>query len=96
MSDMDKLVVNSNDERQQWASLLKGASDYHYDMSGQFEPEDPDNDPNDMKTVAKIHRAWGRAIQDAVELISMWEVKEELVTVDVTPPTKNVTPSEEE
>jgi len=98
MSDLDKLVINSNDEREQWASLLKGASDYHFDMSGQFEPDpevDPD-DKNDMKTVAKIHRAWGRAIADAVQLIAMWEVEEEIVSVDTSPPAKNVTPDEEE
>lgn len=96
--DVNKLVINTNDEREQWASLLKAASEYHYDISGEVEPDpevDPD-DENDMKIVAQIHRAWGRAIADAVHLIAMWEMEEEIVTVDSTPPTKNVTPTDEE
>jgi len=39
-----------------------------------------------MEEVAEIHRAWGRAIQDAVSLIGMWEVEseDELLTPDGT------------
>ena len=76
--------------------MLKAASDYHYDMSGQFEPEDPEDDPEDLAVVAKIHRAWGRAIQDSVNLIDMWALEEEIIEVNSTPPAKNVTPDEEE
>jgi len=96
--DIDKLTINTSDERGQWKQLLKAASDYHYDMSGQFEPENPEEDKEDMATVAKIHRAWGRAIMDSVNLIEMWEVEEDIITVDMTPPPKpvNITPEEEE
>tara|TARA_B100000287_G_C20300729_1_gene649745 strand:+ start:182 stop:484 length:303 start_codon:yes stop_codon:yes gene_type:complete len=96
--DIDKLTINTSDERGQWKQLLKSASEYHYDMSDQFEPEDLDDDPDDMATVAKIHRAWARAIMDSVNLIEMWEVEEDIISVDMTPPPQpiNVTPEEEE
>jgi|TARA_E500000318_G_scaffold108010_1_gene118118 hypothetical protein len=96
MSDLNNLVVNTDEEREQWKKMLKAASDYHYDMSGQFEPEDPEDDPEDLAVVAKIHRAWGRAIQDSVNLIDMWALEEEIIEVNSTPPAKNVTPDEEE
>ena len=48
---------------------------------------------NQSKSLAEIHRAWGRAIQDAVSLIDMWEVESE--DEILTPPeTINVTPEE--
>jgi hypothetical protein len=96
--NIDELTINTSDERGQWKHLLKAASEYHYDMADQFEPEDLDDDPDDMATVAKIHRAWGRAIMDSVNLIEMWEVEEDIITVDMTPPTEpvNVTPEDEE
>jgi hypothetical protein len=39
-----------------------------------------------MEEVAEIHRAWGRAIQDAVTLIDMWEVEtnDDILTPDGT------------
>jgi hypothetical protein len=95
--NVNELTINTSEEREQWKHMLKAASDYHYDMSGQFEPEDED-DKEDMAVVAKIHRAWGRAIMDSVNLIEMWEVEEDIITVDSTPPPApiNVTPEEEE
>jgi len=53
-------------------------------MAGQFSPEILGD--TEMEEVAEIHRAWGRAIQDAVSLIGMWEVEseDELLTPDGT------------
>ena len=39
MTIIKKLTVTTDDERKQWIEMLKLASDYHYDMSGQFAPE---------------------------------------------------------
>ena len=87
--EIKKLTVSTDDERKQWIELLNKASNFHYDMSGQFEPEVLGN--TEMEEVAEIHRAWGRAIQDAVTLINMWEVEssDEILTPDNT---VNVTP----
>jgi hypothetical protein len=77
MTIIKKLTVTTDNERKQWIEMLKLASDYHYDMSGQFEPEikTPNKDSKDEQ-VAQIHRAWGRAIQEAAELIKVWEIEE--------------------
>jgi hypothetical protein len=72
--DIKKLTVETDDMRQQWIELLKKCSNYHYDMSGQFQPEILGD--TEMEEVATIHRAWGKAIQDAVMLIEMWEVED--------------------
>ena len=79
--EIKKLTVATDDERKQWMQLLTKASDYHYDMSAHFDDED----------VSAIHRAWGRAIQDAVALIDMWELEsdDEILT---PPNTKKVIP----
>jgi hypothetical protein len=60
-------------------------------MAGQFSPEILGD--TEMEEVSSIHRAWGKAIQDAVSLINMWEVKsdDEILT---PPDTVNVTPEE--
>ena len=87
--DIKKLTVTTDNEREQWMELLNKASNFHYDMAGQFSPEILGD--TEMEEVAEIHSAWGRAIQDAVSLIGMWEVEseDELLTpdgtVDVTP-----------
>ncbi len=87
--DIKKLTVTTDDERKQWIEMLKLASDYHYDMAGQFTPEVIGD--TEMEEVAKVHRAWGRAIQDAIALIDMWEVdtNDEVLTtacaINVTP-----------
>ena len=73
--DIKKLTVTTDNEREQWMELLNKASHYHYDMAGQFSPEILGD--TEMEEVAEIHRAWGRAIQDAVSLIGMWEVESE-------------------
>ena len=79
--DIKKLTVSTDDERKQWMELLTKCSYYHYDMAKQFDDED----------VSAIHRAWGRAIQDAVALIDMWELEsdDEILT---PPNTKKVIP----
>ena len=78
MVDIKKLTVNTDDERKQWIELLDTAVAYHWDMSGQFDPEiKTPNKDSDMEKVAAIHRAWARAITDAIQLIQMWEVDDE-------------------
>jgi len=83
-----KLTVTTDAEREQWIEMLKLAANYHYDMAGQFQPEILGD--TEMEEVVKIHRAWGKAIQEASELISFWEL-EENDEVLVPPQTKNVT-----
>ena len=87
--EIKKLTVTTDNEREQWMELLNKASNFHYDMAGQFSPEILGD--TEMEEVAEIHRAWGRAIQDAVSLIDMWEVEssDEILTPDNT---VNVTP----
>ena len=94
MTIIKKLTITSDDEREQWVKLLKLASDYHYDMSGQFTPELIGD--TDMEEVAKVHRAWGRAIQEASELITLWEFEEadDIITHNLS--VKNVTPKWED
>ena len=77
MVDIKELTVNTNKEREQWIQLLDSVVAYHWDMSGQFEPEikTPHKD-SEMEKVAEIHRVWARSIQDAVNLIKMWEIEE--------------------
>jgi len=86
------LTVTTDNEREQWIKLLSKCSDYHYDMAGQFSPEIIGD--TEMEEVATIHRAWGKAIKDACELISYWEVEtnDEVLT---PPNTKNITPEKE-
>ena len=82
MVDIKKLTVSTDDEREQWIQLLDTVVAYHWDMSGQFDPEiKTPNKDSDMEKVAAIHRAWARAITDAIQLIQMWEVDDES-TVD--------------
>ena len=83
-----KLTVTTDTEREQWIEMLKLASNYHYDMAGQFQPEILGD--TEMEEVVRIHRAWGKAIQEASELISFWEL-EKNDEVLVPPQTKNVT-----
>ena len=68
-----KLTVTTDTEREQWIEMLKLASNYHYDMAGQFQPEILGD--TEMEEVVRIHRAWGKAIQEASELISFWELE---------------------
>jgi len=76
--DIKKLTVNTEEQRKGWIELLQKCSDYHYDMSGQFAPEIiTPNKNSDMEKVSQIHRAWGKAIYDAILIIDMWQVEEE-------------------
>ena len=78
MVDIKKLTVDTDDQRQQWIDMLDSVVAYHWDMSGQFDPEiKTPNKDSDMEKVAAIHRAWARAITDAIKLIQMWEVGDE-------------------
>tara|TARA_R100001463_G_scaffold118066_1_gene173737 strand:- start:267 stop:524 length:258 start_codon:yes stop_codon:yes gene_type:complete len=78
MVDIKKLTVSTDDQRQQWIDMLDSVVAYHWDMSGQFDPEiKTPNKDSDMEKVAAIHRAWARAITDAIQLIQMWEVGDE-------------------
>ena len=74
MTIIKKLTVSTDEEREQWVKMLELASAYHYDMAGQFAPDIRGD--TEMEEVAKIHRAWGRAIQEASELIHFWEIEE--------------------
>ena len=55
MTVIKKLTVSTDEERTQWIEMLKLASNYHYDMAGQFEPEIKGD--KEMEEVARIHRA---------------------------------------
>ena len=84
------LTVTTDEEREQWIKMLKIASDYHFDMGAQFEPEIKSiNGDTKEEKVAQIHRAWGKAIQEAAELISFWEI--EGATEVRTPPARDIT-----
>lgn len=76
--DIKKLTVDTDDEREQWLQILEGAANYHWDLSGQFEPEikTPKQDSKE-EIVAKVHRGWARAIQEAAYLVSEWQVEED-------------------
>jgi len=78
MVDIKELTVNTDKEREQWIEMLDSVVAYHWDMSGQFQPEiETINQDSDMEKVAAIHRAWAKCITDCIQLIQMWEVKEE-------------------
>jgi len=77
MSDIKTLTVKTDGERDQWVQILTAAANYHWDMSGQFEPDIKTSDESsDMEKVAKVHRGWARAIQEAVQLIRIWDVED--------------------
>ena len=85
-----KLTVTTDEEREQWVKMLKLASDYHFDMAAQFEPEVKSiHADTKEERVAQVHRAWGKAIQEAADLISFWEI--EGATEVRTPPAHNIT-----
>ena len=77
MVDIKKLSVSTDEEREGWVQLLETAVAYHWDMSGEFQPEiKTPNKDSEMEKVAEIHRVWARSIQDAVNLIKMWKIEE--------------------
>ena len=76
--DLSLLTVDNDEQRKHWIDLLQSVVNYHWDMSGQLEPDiKTPNKTSDAERVAEIHRAWARAIQDAVALINMWEIEDE-------------------
>ena len=76
-SSNPSLTVSTEDEKEQWIQILTAAANYHWDMSGQFEPDIKTSDQSsEMEQVAKVHRGWARAIQEAAELISYWELED--------------------
>ena len=78
MVDIKELTVNTNKEREQWIQLLDSVVAYHWDMSGQFDPDiKTPNADSDIEKVAAIHRAWARSITDCIKLIQMWDIKED-------------------
>tara|TARA_R100001244_G_scaffold77641_1_gene61396 strand:+ start:156 stop:455 length:300 start_codon:yes stop_codon:yes gene_type:complete len=84
------LTVTTDEHREQWVKMIHKCSDYHFDCAGQFTPEIIGDDS--MEEVATIHRAWGRALQEAAELIEYWEVEEEVeVLVPTAKGVKNIT-----
>ena len=87
--EVKKLTVSTDDERKQWMELLTKASHYHYDMSGQFSPEILGD--TEMEEVSTIHRAWGKAIQDAVPLLqTIRQCQLMLGEIDVTDILKDI------
>jgi hypothetical protein len=75
-SSTPTLTVNTNDEKEQWVQIA--AANYHWDMSAQFEPDIKTSDEStDMEKVAKVHRGWARAIQEATQLIKFWDAEKE-------------------
>tara|TARA_A100001391_G_scaffold146977_1_gene104474 strand:- start:330 stop:563 length:234 start_codon:yes stop_codon:yes gene_type:complete len=77
MVDIKKLSVSTDEEREGWVQLLETAIAYHWDMSGELQPEiKTPNKDSEMEKVAEIHRVWARSIQDAVNLIKMWKIEE--------------------
>tara|TARA_R100000664_G_C2702964_1_gene102615 strand:+ start:235 stop:501 length:267 start_codon:yes stop_codon:yes gene_type:complete len=77
-SSTPTLTVNTNDEKEQWVQILTAAANYHWDMSGQFEPDIKTSDESsDMEKVAKVHRGWARAIQEATQLIRFWDAEKD-------------------
>ena len=77
-SSTPSLTVSTEDEKEQWIQILTAAANYHWDMSGQFEPDIKTSDQSsEMEQVAKVHRGWARAIQESVQLIRFWEAEKE-------------------
>ena len=77
-SSSPSLTLSTEDEKEQWIQKLTAAANYHWDMSGQFEPDIKTSDQSsEMEQVAKVHRGWARAIQESVQLIRFWEAEKE-------------------
>ena len=77
-SSNPSLTVSTEDEKEQWIQILTAAANYHWDMSGQFEPDIKTSDQSsEMEQVAKVHRGGARAIQESVQLIRFWKAEKE-------------------
>ena len=79
--DIKKLTVSTDDQRKGWIELLDKASQYHFDMAARFKPDliglDGEATGKD-EDVYRIHTAWSNAISDAISLIEMWQVEEDI------------------
>ena len=76
-----KLTVSTDDQRKGWIELLDKASQYHFDMAERFKPDLIGLDGEATGTdedVYRIHTAWSNAISDAISLIEMWEIEEDV------------------
>jgi len=79
--DIKKLTVSTDDQRKGWIELLDKASQYHFDMAARFKPDLINLDGEATGTdedVYRIHTAWSNAISDAICLIDMWQVDEDI------------------
>ena len=79
--DIKKLTVSTDEQRKGWIELLDKASQYHFDMAERFKPSLVGLDGGATGTdedVYRIHTAWSNAISDAISLIEMWQVDEEV------------------
>lgn len=79
--DIKKLTVSTDDQRKGWIDLLDRASQYHFDMAERFKPDLIGLDGEATGTdedVYRIHTAWSNAISDAISLIEMWEIEEDV------------------
>tara|TARA_R100001594_G_scaffold1577_1_gene6775 strand:+ start:878 stop:1165 length:288 start_codon:yes stop_codon:yes gene_type:complete len=79
--DIKKLTVSTDDQRKGWIDLLDKASQYHFDMAERFKPDLIGLDGEATGTdedVYRIHTAWSNAISDAISLIEMWEIEEDV------------------
>jgi len=79
--DIKKLTVSTDDQRKGWIELLDKASQYHFDMAARFKPDLINLDGEATGTdedVYRIHTAWSNAISDAISLIEMWQVDEDI------------------
>ena len=79
--DIKKLTVSTDDQRKGWIELLDKASQYHFDMAARFKPDliglDGEATGKD-EDVYRIHTAWSNAISDAISLIEMWQIDEDV------------------
>jgi hypothetical protein len=79
--DIKKLTVSTDEQRKGWIELLDKASQYHFDMAERFKPSLVGLDGGATGTdedVYRIHTAWSNAISDAISLIDMWQVDEDI------------------
>ena len=79
--DIKKLTVSTDDQRKGWIELLDKASQYHFDIAERFKPDLIGLDGEATGTdedVYRIHTAWSNAISDAISLIEMWEIEEDV------------------
>ncbi len=79
--DIKKLTVSTDDQRKGWIELLDKASQYHFDMAERFKPDLIGLDGEATGTdedVYRIHTAWSNAISDAISLLDIWQVEENI------------------